>query len=123
MTVIYNDACPICSREVDLYRREAEARGLDIAFAGLTRSDLAAYGLDPESAARRFHVLGADGRLVSGADAFFLLWRRLPRWAWLARLLDRRGLRPIARAVYDYAAAPALHAFHRRRMRRSRIRT
>ncbi|MFC6744759.1 hypothetical protein ACFQFG_07240 [Methylobacterium persicinum] len=47
----------------------------------------------------------ADGQLVSGAAAFARLWRTLPGWRWLGRVLDLRvfGLRPlmpVAEAAY-----------------------
>lgn len=119
--VIYNDTCPICSREVAVYQKEAEACGLDIRFSGLSRDTLAANGLDRDAAAKRFHVI-RDGEVLSGVDAFFALWRALPRWAWLARLLDRPGLRTIARVVYDRVLAPLLFAMDkRRRARTSRL--
>lgn len=35
----------------------------------------------------RLHLRRPDGQLVSGAAAFTQLWRTLPRWAWLGRLL------------------------------------
>ena len=116
-TVIYNGACPICSREVAGYRRLAEDAGAPLAFADLTATDLAAHGLTPDAAARRFHVV-ADGRLLSGVDAFAALWREIPRLRWLARLVEAPMVRPIARLAYDRAAAPALYALHRRRERR-----
>ncbi|MEL7106639.1 MAG: DUF393 domain-containing protein [Pseudomonadota bacterium] len=115
--VIYNDTCPICSREVDLYRREADAIGAPIAFSGLTPEALAATGMTRDEAARQFHVI-KDGERIAGLDAFFVLWRHLPRWALLARLLDRPVIRPLARFAYDRIAAPALYAMDRRRQRR-----
>ena len=44
MTVIYNDTCPICSREVDVYRRDAAAAGCAVEFDGLEAADLAGSG-------------------------------------------------------------------------------
>lgn len=117
LTVIYNDTCPICSREVGAYRREAEAAGCAIGFDGLDNADLAGFGLDREGAARQFHVV-RDGKLLAGLDAFLALWAALPRWAWLARAIDRPVVRPAARFVYDRLAAPALYAMDRRRRRR-----
>lgn len=115
--VIYNDTCPICSREVDLYRREAQANGTPIAFSGLTPETLEVTGMTRDEAASQFHVI-KDGERIAGLDAFFVLWRALPRWSWLARVLDRPVIRPIARFAYDRLAAPALFAMDRRRRRR-----
>ena len=117
MTVIYNETCPICSREVAAYRREAEASGAAVEFNGLGSADLPGLGLDREQAARQFHVV-RDGELLAGLDAFLALWAALPRWAWLARAIDRPVVRPVARVVYDRLAAPVLYAMDRRRRRR-----
>ncbi|MDJ1006813.1 MAG: DUF393 domain-containing protein [Paracoccaceae bacterium] len=117
-TVIYNDTCPICSREVGLYRREAEATGAPVSFEGLDPERLALHGLDREAAARRFHVV-RDGELLAGLDAFVALWALLPRWAWLARLIDRPVVRPVAGWVYDGIAAPLLYRMDRRRRARA----
>ena len=116
-TIIYNDTCPICSREVAAYRREAEAAELPIDFAGLSSEARARAGLSEDAAARRFHVV-ANGALHSGLDAFLILWDRLPRWRWLARLIRLPVVRPLARFGYDHAAAPLLYALHRRRQAR-----
>ncbi len=101
-----------------MYRDEVEAEKLDIVFEGLG-SNLAAHGLDRESAAQAFHVVRRGERL-SGLDAFLVLWATLPRWAWLARLIDRPVIRPVAGVVYDRVAAPVLYAMDRRRRRKAR---
>ena len=117
-TVIYNGSCPICSREVEAYRRDAERHGAPLRFEDLSVADLARHGLDADTAARRFHVV-KDGRLLSGVDAFAVVWETLPRWRWLAGLVRSPVVRPAARLGYDHAAAPLLYALHRRRQRRA----
>lgn len=116
LTVIYNDSCPICAREVAGYRRMAARHGLDIAFHGQTEGGLSAYGLTSRDAARRLHVI-EDGQLVSGVPAFARIWDRLPRLRWLARAVRLPGVGAVASLLYDHAAAPALFALHRRRER------
>ncbi|AWB22130.1 DUF393 domain-containing protein [Methylobacterium currus] len=98
LTVYYDGACPLCRTEIGHYRRCAGAervRFVDLA----TMDDDAALGsgLDRAAAQARFHVREADGRLVSGAAAFARLWRRLPAWRWLGRLVELRvfGRRPV----------------------------
>lgn len=117
-TVLYNAECPICSREVGLYRREAEARGAALRFETLTEGAPERHGLTRDEAARRLHVV-RGGEVLSGLEAFRALWAALPRTAWLSRLTGLPVLRPLVDLVYDRLAAPLLYAMHRRRMRRA----
>jgi predicted DCC family thiol-disulfide oxidoreductase YuxK len=118
-TVIYNDTCPICSREVAAYARAATRAGADLDFQGLDAAP--SHGLSRDVAARRFHVV-SDGRTVGGVEAFAEVWRRLPRWRWIAALVRLPIVEPLARFGYDRLAAPALYALHRRRVRRQAAR-
>ena len=114
LTVIYNDTCPICAREVAAYAARARRHGVPLTLQGL---DSPRCGLDRDRAARRFHVVEGD-RLHDGVDAFALLWSRLPGLGWLAWLVTRRPVAPLARSVYDRLLAPTLYALHRRRAAR-----
>lgn len=121
LTVIYNDTCPICAREVDAYRRSTGRLGVQVAYAGLSQYDLAGFGLTPETAARRFHVM-RDGVLYDGIPAFAILWETMPRLRWLARLVRLPGMRWLAAVVYDHLLAPPLYVMHKRRLRLGKAR-
>ena len=55
----------------------------------------------PRTAAlARFHVRSPDGRVSSGAAAFAALWRVLPGWRWLGRIVGTRAVLPLAEAAY-----------------------
>lgn len=86
-TVYYDGGCPVCSREIAMYQRQPGADG--VAWVDVTRCSASELGPDltRENALARLHVRMAGGGLVSGAEAFTALWRALPRWAWLGRLL------------------------------------
>lgn len=118
MTVIYNDSCPICSREVAGYRRATEGCGRNVAYAGLSDDTCRRVGLTPDQAARRFHVL-KEGRLLSGVPAFAALWHEIPSLRWLSRLVGLPGVRWFAELTYDRLLAPLLYALHKRRERRA----
>lgn len=115
--ILYNDTCPVCSREIGLYRRQAEACGLPHDYLPLTRA--AELGLTEEQAARRLHLWRGDTAL-SGMAAFRLLWADLPGWRWLARISGWPVLRPLLDLVYDRIAAPLLYRAHLRRQARRR---
>lgn len=119
LTVIYNAECPICSREIEAYASYSDRAGLPIRFDPLNEAELDRWGLTPEAAAKRLHVV-QDGRLIAGTDAFLALWSAMPRFRWLARILGARPVKPVVNAAYEYVAAPALYALHRRRVRRGK---
>jgi len=98
LKVFYDGDCPLCRAEIDHYRGCAGADRLAFIDVGRTAPAPAlGPGLDRATALRRFHVRAPDGRLLSGAAAFARLWRTLPGWRWLGRLLDLRilGRRPV----------------------------
>jgi len=86
LTVLYDGACPLCRREIGIYRGLQPLRAdSPVCFADV--SD-AAVPLPPgttrEQLMARFHVRDRDGQLHSGARAFLALWATLPGWRWLA---------------------------------------
>ncbi len=114
--VLHNDTCPICSREVAAYARQAERAGITLEIDGLDAAPN--WGLDRDAAAQTFRV-EQDGRIHEGLDAFRILWARLPGWRWLARLTGLPGIHGLADLGYRHITAPVLYALHRRRQRRA----
>jgi predicted DCC family thiol-disulfide oxidoreductase YuxK len=114
--VLYNEACPICRAEIAHYRARAAASGAPLRFEDLDTADLGAWTLSPDQAMRRMHAMLPDGSVVSGVEAFALIWERLPRYGWLARLVRLPGVRGLAALAYDRLAAPWLYRRHLRRM-------
>ena len=86
MTVLYDGACPLCRREIGIYR-DLQPLKLDspVCFADI--SDLSVQlppGTTREQLLARFHIQDRDEKLLSGAEAFLALWGNLPSWRWLA---------------------------------------
>ena len=87
LTVYFDGSCPLCQREIALYRRLPESARLawvDVS-SGLPPEQLGA-GLNCQAAMARFHVRNPQGELFSGAAAFSLMWRQFPGWRWLGWL-------------------------------------
>ena len=100
VTVLYDGRCPLCRREVGLYR------GLE-ALQPVTWCDVSApHTVLPGDSTReaylaRFHVQLNDGRILSGAAAFIALWSVLPGWRWLARFGKLPGMLPVMEVSYQ----------------------
>ena len=83
LTVLYDGACPLCRREIGVYR--GLQPNTPVCFADVSDTALTLpSGTTREQLMARFHVRASDGRLFSGAQAFLALWAALPGWRWLA---------------------------------------
>jgi len=86
LTVYYDGACPVCSREIAVYRRQAGAERCVWVDASSCPEAALGNGLSRDMALARFHVRRADGVLIDGMRGFTVLWRALPRFAWVGRI-------------------------------------
>jgi len=114
--VFFNGACPICRTEIRHYRDIADRHGVTtLAWTDVTEraGALEAWGVDDDAVIRRLHVVGGDNRLLAGVDAFIEIWRRLPRYGWLARIAAVGWVKPLAETVYDRLLAPALYRWNK----------
>jgi predicted DCC family thiol-disulfide oxidoreductase YuxK len=99
-TVYFDGGCPVCSREIAVYQSQAGADA--VSWVDVSRCDASQLGpdLSRADAMARLHLRRADGSLVSGAEAFTSLWRVLPRWSWLGRLLGTAPALVVLEAMY-----------------------
>ncbi len=100
LTVFFDGGCPLCRREIDHYRKLKAKRS--ILWLDVTQTDapLAEYGLDRETAMRRFHVLDDSGRFHVGAHGFVCLWSELPYYRYLASVARGLAMVPLLDRVY-----------------------
>lgn len=101
-TVYFDGACPMCSREIAMYQRQPGANA--VRWVDVARCDPSELGPDltREAAMARLHLRRADGTLVSGAEAFTAMWRALPQWALLGRLLSNRPTLWVLERAYRF---------------------
>lgn len=92
LTVYYDGACPVCSREIAVYRRQSGADACGWVDVSQAPAEALGPDLTPNRALERLHVRRADGRLVHGAAAFALMWQALPSTRWLGRIA---GIPPV----------------------------
>lgn len=88
LTVLYDGACPLCRREIGIYRglrSNSPVCFADVSDAASSLPSTLPPGTTREQLMARFHVRSSDGQLLSGAQAFLALWAVLPGWRWLAR--------------------------------------
>ncbi|MBK1639658.1 hypothetical protein CKO24_11440 [Rhodothalassium salexigens DSM 2132] len=122
LTTFYNEACPVCSAEINHYRDEADAAGAPLAWVDISTegADLARHGVTQEMAYRRLYAVDEHDTLLVGLDAFIAIWRRLPkrRWHLLADAVSLPGVNPVMSWGYEHVAARAIYGWNKRRLAR-----
>ena len=101
LTVYFDGACPVCAREIALYRRQRGAHTVRWVDASSCDATALGPGLDRTEALARLHARRPDGTLLEGAGAFAAMWRALPAWSMLGRLAGWPPLRRLLDLGYD----------------------
>jgi 3-demethoxyubiquinol 3-hydroxylase len=92
LTVYFDGACPVCSKEIAYYQRQAGAQACEWIDASSCAESALGSGLTRGAALGRFHVRHPNGKLSSGMGGFAELWKVLPKTAWLGRMAATRPM-------------------------------
>tara|TARA_B100001758_G_C18101902_1_gene448908 strand:+ start:293 stop:640 length:348 start_codon:yes stop_codon:yes gene_type:complete len=85
MKVYFNNTCKICKAEIDLYKKENIK---EIDWVDITNNEIAERETSKNSKEllRRLHVKEGE-KITEGAAAFLLLWKKLPKYNFLYKIL------------------------------------
>ena len=103
--VFYDDACPLCNAEIEHYKKITPIQ--EITWLGIESAwdDVQHYGLDKSTLLRRIHGVNKDGKIISGAAVFVMIWESLSYYRWLGTLVAKCRLVPVLDFFYKYFAA------------------
>jgi|TARA_B100001063_G_scaffold179294_1_gene168362 predicted DCC family thiol-disulfide oxidoreductase YuxK len=102
MKVYFNNSCKICKAEIDLYKKEKidEINWIDITN---NHNALIETKKSNKELLRRLHV-EKDGKIFSGAEAFLLVWKNIPKYRLLYSILKLPIIFQIFSIVYEAIA-------------------
>ena len=102
MKVYFNNTCKICKAEIDLYKKEKvdQINWIDITDNQSARSDT---NKNSKELLRRLHVK-KDGKIFSGAEAFLIVWKNIPKYKILYSILSLPIIFQIFSVSYEVIA-------------------
>ena len=104
LVVFFDGQCPLCTREINHYRRLDGRNKIEWRDLHFESSRLANYGLTLDRAMRELqavvHASPGSFKVVSGVDAFLEIWERIERYRWLAWIVSSRPVKLVANPLY-----------------------
>lgn len=99
--VIYNHSCSICRFEINHYKKQNTDT---IQYLDLHQDLPEKLGsIDKAKFIRKLHVCEGD-KIYVGVDAFKLIWSKIGRYKFLAKLLDYKVVYFLATYLYEVLA-------------------
>ena len=96
MKVYFNNSCNICKAEINLYKKQNVH---DIEWVDITNNKNAELETkkNDKTLLRRLHVED-KGKIISGAEAFLLVWKKIPKYKFLYTFFKM----PVIFTIFSY---------------------
>jgi predicted DCC family thiol-disulfide oxidoreductase YuxK len=108
LTVYFNGACSLCGPEVAVYQRMVQEHAIEqVAFQDISSGRLP-KGYSRETLLSSIHTHEGEA-MLQGVEAFIALWLRLPKFKYLAYLINWPILRSGIGLIYNHIIAPWLY--------------
>ena len=98
----FNNSCKICRTEINLYKKQNIK---NIEWVDITDNETAEIETqkDAKSLLRRLHI--KDGaNIIEGAEAFLLIWKSIPKYRFLYKILKKPIIFNIFSFFYEIVA-------------------
>ena len=102
MKVYYNESCNICKAEINLYKKQniEEIEWVDITNNIIAEKETSK---NDKNLLRRLHVID-NGKVFEGAEAFLLVWKKIPKYKFLYKFFKLPVIFKIFKFTYEIIA-------------------
>ena len=100
--VFFNNSCSVCRLEINHYKKISDN---NLEWIDITNNDdaLKITSKTQEELLRRLHVID-NGRVISGAKAFIIIWSKIPKYKFLSKLFSIKPFFLIFHYLYEFVA-------------------
>ena len=100
--VFFNNSCNICKMEIDHYKKISDG---NLEWVDITNNQEAIKLTSKSSAEllRRLHVID-NGEVIGGAKAFVIIWSKIPKYKFLAKIFSKKPLFFLFHYIYEFIA-------------------
>ena len=97
--VYFNNSCSICRFEINHYKKISDN---NLEWIDITNNEeaLKITSKSKEELLRRLHVID-NGKVIGGAQAFIIIWSKIPKYKFLSKIFSIKPLYIIFHYVYE----------------------
>lgn len=77
LSLFYDGRCILCAKEIEHYQKVDVDKKVKLVDISDDNFDAAKYNLDARRVQKYFHVKDKSGKIVTGVEAFYLIWVEL----------------------------------------------
>ena len=100
--VFFNNSCNVCRLEINHYKKISDN---NLEWVDITNNQQAVNltSKSKEELLRRLHVID-NGEVLGGAKAFIIIWSKIPKYNFLAKILKFKPLFILFHYAYEFIA-------------------
>ena len=100
--VFFNNSCSVCRFEINHYKKISDS---NLEWIDITNNNdaLKITSKTQEELLRRLHVID-NGKVISGAKAFIIIWSKIPKYKFLSKLFSIKPFFLIFHYSYEFVA-------------------
>ena len=100
--VFFNNSCNICRLEINHYKKISDT---NLEWVDITNNEEAIKltSKSQKELLRRIHVID-NGNVIGGAKAFVIIWSKIPKYKFLAKIFSFKPLFIIFHYLYEFVA-------------------
>ena len=100
--VFFNNSCNVCRLEINHYKKISDN---NLEWVDITNNQQAVNltSKSKEELLRRLHVID-NGEVIGGAKAFIIIWSKIPKYNFLAKILKFKPLFILFHYFYEFIA-------------------
>ena len=100
--VFFNNSCSVCRLEINHYKKISDN---NLEWIDITNNNdaLKITSKTQEELLTRLHVID-NGRVISGAKAFIIIWSKIPKYKFLSKLFSIKPFFLIFHYLYEFVA-------------------
>ena len=100
--VFFNNSCNVCKLEIDHYKKISDS---NLEWIDITNNEeaLKLTSKSQKELLRRLHVI-ENGEVIGGAKAFVIIWSKIPKYNFLAKIFSIKPLFVLFHYGYEIVA-------------------